>query len=511
MKKYVLLVDGDNISSSYFTRVSTLCNKYDSIVEKHIFSNENTQNQVHYSDACDKVGFTQHTVKTSEEGNDADKSLIKLACTFINTDIDGYIIASADGDYSVLVSLLTMLNKEVVGMCEYSKCNKEYKSLFKEFHFLDEINKDINLCTNDLKTFACSIASANQSLNKDGLFKKLSSEVGEFIIRNLVESKNLFYDTFLDSVETTECEDSINLDIDVNNILTYVINLINKNKKLTVEKAYSLVCDKYTLQSVQKVITVDFKSFIKKHFKMKNTYIDKLKKSKTNVSSKTKLLSFKNESEFKKYLNDFIKGKKGVTIPNLVMHINAKIDLDSIEAYATPLEDYLNSVLNLKKSSTNEKSKNQSNKKSFIDKNQLIQFIEVYCKKNKTTTIEKLEKVINETHSNLSSFAVDFQRFINSNFIVTNGFVTKRGKTTQHSTIQNKYSIQDVNELIKKELLSKTKSIRVSELNCSLVSIIDKKALNSLLNMKLADYIKTLDWVVITKTSDKANFLVSSK
>ena len=145
-KKIAVLFDIENISpekifSELFKKLDDL--NYIAYPKKIIFNNVTQLKKTYLGKAIKDYHIDIICTYSSTGKNIADFRLYMEAMDLLYThkELDGFLIVSADSDYSELVIRLNQENKYTIGVGPKDKCKDEYVKLFDEFYFVEDLLK----------------------------------------------------------------------------------------------------------------------------------------------------------------------------------------------------------------------------------------------------------------------------------------------------------------------------------------------------------------------------------
>ena len=145
-KKVAVLFDIENISpekifSELFKKLDSL--NYIAYPKKIIFNNVTQLKKTYLGKAIKDYHMDIVCTYSSTGKNIADFRLYMEAMDLLytNKELDGFLIVSADSDYSELVIRLNQENKYTIGVGPKDKCKDDYVKLFDEFYYVEDLLK----------------------------------------------------------------------------------------------------------------------------------------------------------------------------------------------------------------------------------------------------------------------------------------------------------------------------------------------------------------------------------
>ena len=145
-KKIAALFDIENISpekifSELFKKLDSL--NYIAYPKKIIFNNITQLKKTYLGKAIKDYHMDIVCTYSSVGKNIADFRLYMEAMDLLynHNELDGFLIVSADSDYSELVIRLNQENKYTIGVGPKDKCKEEYVTLFDEFYYCEDLLK----------------------------------------------------------------------------------------------------------------------------------------------------------------------------------------------------------------------------------------------------------------------------------------------------------------------------------------------------------------------------------
>ena len=145
-KKIAALFDIENISpekifSELFKKLDSL--NYIAYPKKIIFNNITQLKKTYLGKAIKDYHMDIVCTYSSVGKNIADFRLYMEAMDLLynHKELDGFLIVSADSDYSELVIRLNQENKYTIGVGPKDKCKEEYVTLFDEFYYCEDLLK----------------------------------------------------------------------------------------------------------------------------------------------------------------------------------------------------------------------------------------------------------------------------------------------------------------------------------------------------------------------------------
>lgn len=143
-KKVAVLFDIENISpekifSELFKKLDSL--NYIAYPKKIIFNNVTQLKKTYLGKAIKDYHMDIVCTYSSTGKNIADFRLYMEAMDLLYTNkaLDGFLIVSADSDYSELVIRLNQENKYTIGVGPKDKCKEDYVKLFDEFYYVEDL------------------------------------------------------------------------------------------------------------------------------------------------------------------------------------------------------------------------------------------------------------------------------------------------------------------------------------------------------------------------------------
>ena len=145
-KQIAVLFDIENISpETIFEDIFNKLNKdnYIAFPRKIIFNNVTQLKKTYLGKAIKDYHLDIVCTYSSIGKNIADFRLYMevMDLLYNHPEIDGFLIVSADSDYSELVIRLSHESKYIIGVGPKGKCKDEYVNLFNEFIFIEDLNK----------------------------------------------------------------------------------------------------------------------------------------------------------------------------------------------------------------------------------------------------------------------------------------------------------------------------------------------------------------------------------
>ena len=140
-KRYALLIDSDNVSAEYVTKILEELTKYGIVTIKRIYgdwtrSNSNKWKTVLLSNSIQPMQQFAYT----QGKNATDSFMIIDAMDILYTDnVEGFCLVTSDSDFTRLASRLREAGKNVIGMGE-GKTPEAFVSACDRFIYLDNIS-----------------------------------------------------------------------------------------------------------------------------------------------------------------------------------------------------------------------------------------------------------------------------------------------------------------------------------------------------------------------------------
>ncbi len=154
--RIALLIDADNISSSYLDIIINEANKHGKITQARIYGDWSQERLKNWKSQADKYSLTyvQQYANLSNKGNVTDFSLVIDAMDILYSNkVNAFCIVSSDSDFTKLIIRLKEDNMYLIGMGE-SKTPEVLVNTYERFYYLDKIldelqpktqkNKDTN-------------------------------------------------------------------------------------------------------------------------------------------------------------------------------------------------------------------------------------------------------------------------------------------------------------------------------------------------------------------------------
>ncbi len=191
VKTYCLLIDADNVSHKYVKGIMDEILRFGACPVRRLFGDVTDSNKKAWKDICLTHSITpiqQYNYTVNK--NATDSSLIIHAMDLLYTkEIDGFVIASSDSDFTGLAMRLRENNKEVIGMGE-KKTPLPFIKACTEFKYLENLISDEKENKNlsnidDLKPNILDIINqSDEVLNMSQLSEKLRAINPDFDPRN---------------------------------------------------------------------------------------------------------------------------------------------------------------------------------------------------------------------------------------------------------------------------------------------------------------------------------------
>ncbi|WP_291950281.1 NYN domain-containing protein [Campylobacter sp.] len=138
-KSIAVFIDAENIPSKYAKSIFDIASEYGEIVIKRIYGDwtqKNIQNWKEQIAQYSIIAMQQFNFIANK--NSSDMYLItEIMSVFYEKDIDIFVIASSDSDYTSLIQKLKEAKKQVIGM-GLKQAVKSYVNSFNEFFYLDK-------------------------------------------------------------------------------------------------------------------------------------------------------------------------------------------------------------------------------------------------------------------------------------------------------------------------------------------------------------------------------------
>ena len=143
--RIALLIDADNISSSYLDIIINETNKHGKITQARIYGDWSQERLKNWKSQADKYSLTyvQQYANLSNKGNVTDFSLVIDAMDILYSNkVNAFCIVSSDSDFTKLIIRLKEDNMYLVGMGE-SKTHEVLVNSYERFYYLDKILDDL--------------------------------------------------------------------------------------------------------------------------------------------------------------------------------------------------------------------------------------------------------------------------------------------------------------------------------------------------------------------------------
>lgn len=139
--RIALLIDADNISSSYMDIIINESNKHGKITQARIYGDWSQERLKNWKNLADKYSLTyvQQYANLSSKGNVTDFSLVIDAMDILYSNkVNAFCIVSSDSDFTKLIIRLKEDNMYLIGMGE-SKTPEVLVNSYERFYYLDRI------------------------------------------------------------------------------------------------------------------------------------------------------------------------------------------------------------------------------------------------------------------------------------------------------------------------------------------------------------------------------------
>jgi hypothetical protein len=139
MTKLVLLIDGENLPAKFADDVFEKANAFGTIITARVYGDFAKQAMTRWAKVSDERGLTRINVeRTSRQKNAADFKLVVEAMDMLHTrQLDGFCLASSDGDFSALAERIRANALSLIGFGE-KKAPESYRKLCDRFIFCEE-------------------------------------------------------------------------------------------------------------------------------------------------------------------------------------------------------------------------------------------------------------------------------------------------------------------------------------------------------------------------------------
>ncbi len=450
MKKYSLLIDGDNIHTDSLDTVMSICDEIGELYEKKIFCNSQTLNDIKKIEISESLGIEIIEVETTSKGNNVDNELMMYAAeNFSNNDISGFVIASGDGDFSSLVNKINSKGKEAIGIGHKNITGKEYADIFTKFHYIEEFVLPFTTDINMLKEVANEVLGEYPIITQKHFLDEFKIKCGELLINSLITD----CDDFLESIDDVSIKEGLII-----------------SKKLPVEK--------------------------KSTTKSETLCLDEVDKKKT----------FKTESKFLEFLNKTVKQNKGLLISDFIKYIEN--NCQNIAYYTRDLETYIRVAFSVVNDVVGSLKHTNPIKALQIVKAKMEDTV---VEEDTNTTEESIldeeiltEEVstIEEEQSNLEE--VDYIIEEDTDVIVSDIDITDDKEESFEEMLEKEMTSDEiiVNDLIFDIVSGKSKML-VSRLKEELVKKYDRRKIEKVTGKKFLDYLHTIPFLCIWVSDDK--------
>lgn len=137
-KKYALLIDGDNISGDYAKLIVDEASQLGMVTIRFVYGNWMDNSLMKWKNAISDYSMTPRQQLPNIAGKNAtDSALIIEAMDILyREEVDGFIIASSDSDYTALAKRLRQSGKPVIGMGR-KQTHSSFRNSCTQFIILD--------------------------------------------------------------------------------------------------------------------------------------------------------------------------------------------------------------------------------------------------------------------------------------------------------------------------------------------------------------------------------------
>jgi hypothetical protein len=114
---YAILIDGDNIDPQYCKKIFENIKELGNIIVKRVYCDFSREDKKSWAIPC--IDYCIDSIQIWNRGKNATDMKIVTDCCFNvekNHNVDNYVIVSGDGDFTILISSLKQLGKNVIGM-----------------------------------------------------------------------------------------------------------------------------------------------------------------------------------------------------------------------------------------------------------------------------------------------------------------------------------------------------------------------------------------------------------
>jgi len=143
-EKFAILIDAENISSRYIQTIMDKTAKHGDAIIRRIYGNWTTPELSPWKDVLNR-----HSIKPIQQySNTAGKNssdcvlIIDAMDILYEHNVDGFVLASSDSDFTGLAMRLRESGKSVIGMCEH-KTPSSFMNACTEIVYLDTTDQTI--------------------------------------------------------------------------------------------------------------------------------------------------------------------------------------------------------------------------------------------------------------------------------------------------------------------------------------------------------------------------------
>lgn len=137
---FAIIIDGDNIQPSSVNKVINKAKEFGNVLVKRVYGDFSNPIMKSWKEPCQQYSIDCKQIWIDKTKNSTDMYIVTDCCFDIerNHQIDNYIIASGDGDFSILISALKQIGKTVYGMStSKSSTNKKLLNVCDRFFYLN--------------------------------------------------------------------------------------------------------------------------------------------------------------------------------------------------------------------------------------------------------------------------------------------------------------------------------------------------------------------------------------
>lgn len=334
-----LIIDGDNISHKNYEKIISDCDKYGNIVSKEVFCNDNTAESKIFKTTTNKLNLIVNVVKKLDgKGNEADhKIIISISRCIDDKTIDGFILASSDGDFTQLALECIEQGKSFIGFVESSKANETYVNTLTDVNYLDYINETVIYNNEVLCEIVKCIVQATPYINIADIFKKLSLKVGTDTLDKMIINNKLFIERTPNVYTYNEIclysDKTIqNQNINKKVIADCINGKLKSSQNFSADNLNVLLQSKYGKDFNEIYFDGKFSDFLKNTYSVKKNKVNlSVKKEAVKSNSKT-LKTLNDKNQIKQFIDTKLKSNSKYTINQLKIDLTSRFTLDSIEA-----------------------------------------------------------------------------------------------------------------------------------------------------------------------------------